>query len=163
LGAVTALKHGFWGRSHGSKPVIECKKSRAVKQDRPMNLTTKALLVLLTLSTAACTRPDRFGGGVNDTTGAGAGAGAGAIGTAPLGAADPSSPQFFAQTIGDRVLFEVDSATLTAAGQATLGRRVGCKPTQIIWRSSKATPMNRARGNTTWPWARAAPIRCAST
>ncbi|MEY1554726.1 peptidoglycan-associated lipoprotein Pal [Yoonia sp. R2331] len=83
-----------------------------------MTFTTKALLVLLTLSTAACTRPDRFGGGVNDTTGAGAGAGAGL--NAPTGAADPTSPQFFAQTIGDRVLFQVDSSTLTAAGQATL-------------------------------------------
>ncbi len=88
-----------------------------------MTFTTKALLVLLTLSTAACTRPDRFGGGVNDGAANGAGAGAGV--TAPTGAADPSSPQFFAQTIGDRVLFEVDSATLTAAGQATLDGQAG--------------------------------------
>ncbi len=89
-----------------------------------MTFTTKALLVLLTLSTAACTRPDRFGGGINDGT-AGANNGANAGVNAPTGASDPSSPQFFAQTIGDRVLFEVDSATLTAAGQATLDGQAG--------------------------------------
>jgi len=33
---------------------------------------------------------------------------------------NPTSPEFFSQTIGDRVLFEVDTSTLTAAGQATL-------------------------------------------
>lgn len=86
-----------------------------------MTLTTKALLVLLTLSTAACTRPDRFGAGADAGAGAGAGAGLDANAGAGLtGANDPNSPQFFAQTIGDRVLFVVDSSSLTDVGRATL-------------------------------------------
>lgn len=89
-----------------------------------MKMMTKAMLVLLVMGTTACTRPDRFGGGVND--GADAGAGAGADANAGLtGANDPTSPQFFAQTIGDRVLFEVDTSTLTAAGRATLDGQAG--------------------------------------
>jgi len=85
-----------------------------------MKNSTKALMVLLTLSTAACTRPDRFGAGATDgATDATAGAAAAAQ-NALTGANDPTSPVYFAQTIGDRVLFEVDQSTLTAAGQATL-------------------------------------------
>ena len=83
-----------------------------------MKTTTKALLILLTLSTAACTRPDRFGegaGGADGTAGS-----AGAAGQDLSGANDPASPQYFAQTVGDRVLFAVDSSTLTPEGQATL-------------------------------------------
>ncbi len=83
-----------------------------------MRTTTKALMVLLTLSTAACTRPDRFG---DEADGSGVSAGPVAAAPAPLsGANDPASPEFFAQTIGDRVLFAVDSSTLTDAGKATL-------------------------------------------
>lgn len=87
-----------------------------------MNKKMIAMLVVLTLSASACTRPDRFGGG-GDT---GGGTGTDPMGTAPTttepltGANNPASPQYFSQTIGDRVLFEVDSSTLTAAGQATL-------------------------------------------
>ena len=84
-----------------------------------MKTITKAMLVLLVLGTTACTRPDRFGGAGADGAGAGAGAAVDA-GAGLTGANDPSSPQFFAQTIGDRVLFEVDQSTLTAAGRATL-------------------------------------------
>lgn len=87
-----------------------------------MKTTTKALLVVLTLAATACTRPDRFGAD------AGANAGAGADGlnnSAMAGANDPSSPQFFSQTIGDRVLFAVDTATLTPVGRATLDGQAG--------------------------------------
>lgn len=78
-----------------------------------MKTTTKMMILALSLATAACTNPDRFG--------AGAGGGAGSAGSGDLaGVNDPTSPQYFAQTIGDRVLFTVDSATLTPAGQATL-------------------------------------------
>lgn len=79
----------------------------------------KAAVAGLMLATAACTNPDRFGG-------AGADGGAGVNNVvpvapvAPTGANDPTSPLFFTQTIGDRVLFLVDSATLTPAGQQTL-------------------------------------------
>jgi peptidoglycan-associated lipoprotein len=83
-----------------------------------MKSTTKALMVLLTLSTAACTRPDRFGG---DGDGAAVNTAPVSAAPAPLtGASDPASPEYFAQTIGDRVLFVVDSSTLTDAGKATL-------------------------------------------
>ena len=85
-----------------------------------MKISTKALLILLTLSTAACTRPDRFGAGAG---GVDVGANAGATTVDPnalTGANDPTSPVYFAQTIGDRVLFQVDQSTLTATGQATL-------------------------------------------
>ncbi|SEV89336.1 peptidoglycan-associated lipoprotein [Cognatiyoonia koreensis] len=88
-----------------------------------MNIRTKALLVVLAMSTAACTNPNRFGGG---NTGTETGAGAGAAVPPPLtGANDPTSPQYFNQTIGDRVLFQVDSSTLTPAGQATLDGQAG--------------------------------------
>ena len=83
-----------------------------------MKNSTKALLVLLTLSTAACTRPDRF---TDPNEAANAASNATANQDArPTGANDPNSPLFFSQTIGDRVLFEVDSSSLTDAGRATL-------------------------------------------
>ncbi len=87
----------------------------------------KAALVIGALTLSACTNADRFDNadavdlnaqnGLNtpvniDQTGLG-------------GANDPSSPQFFSQTIGDRVLFEVDTSTLTAAGRATLDGQAG--------------------------------------
>ena len=86
-----------------------------------MNMMTKATALLLMLATAACTNPDRFGGGAGGAD-AGAGAGAGMnAGAGMLGSAsDPSSPLFFNQTIGDRVLFAVDTSTLTPEGKSIL-------------------------------------------
>lgn len=75
------------------------------------------------LALSACTRPDRFGAGAGaDGMGAGAGMGqAGAIGQNGLaGAGDPRSPEYFAQSIGDRVLFQVDQSSLTPEAMATL-------------------------------------------
>ncbi len=78
------------------------------------------------VSLGACTRPDRFGGGA---AGAGGVGGAGGAGGAPIGTGagvglggpgDPASPQYFAQTVGDRVFFSVDQSTLTPAAMATL-------------------------------------------
>jgi len=86
-----------------------------------MNFSTKALLVVLAMSTAACTNPNRFGGAGDGSDAANAANTPLNTVPAPLtGAANPTSPEYFAQTIGDRVLFVVDSATLTPAGQATL-------------------------------------------
>ncbi len=83
-----------------------------------MHMMTKAALVLLALSTAACTRPDRFGAGDANANGLN---GAGGIDQSALGSAgDPRSPAYFSQTIGDRVLFVVDQSNLTAQGMATL-------------------------------------------
>jgi len=85
-----------------------------------MTFTTKALVVLLALATTACTRPDRFGGADGADGMAGANAGAAANAGAQGAAGDPSSPQYFSQTIGDRVLFSVDSIALTPEGRSTL-------------------------------------------
>lgn len=81
-----------------------------------MTLFKTAAVAVLVLATAACTNPDRFGGGAGGTGADGAGLGAGAVGSA----ADPASPLFFNQTIGDRVLFAVDQSTLTPEGQTIL-------------------------------------------
>ncbi len=82
-----------------------------------MILSKKAAVVLLMLATAACTNPDRFGGGAGAD---GAGAGMGANGAMAGSASDPTSPLFFNQTIGDRVLFAVDTSTITPEGQSIL-------------------------------------------
>ena len=76
-----------------------------------MKTLTKAALIVLALSTAACTRPDRFGAGAD-----GAGTGFGADGSI----SDPTSPAYFNQTIGDRVLFQVDQSTLTPEAMSIL-------------------------------------------
>jgi len=73
---------------------------------------TRALLVASVLALGACAQ-----GGFDFRPGAGGtGAGAG-------GAADPASPAYFSQVIGDRVLFEVDQSTLTAAAQSILAQQ----------------------------------------
>lgn len=70
------------------------------------------------LALAACTDPDRFGpGGAGDIN---AGAGAGVAGTA----SDPASPAYFQQSVGDRVLFVVDTYTLTPEARDTLDGQV---------------------------------------
>lgn len=87
-----------------------------------MVLLKKVALVGLLLASAACTNPDRFGGTGGADGGIGAGGNNGGL-VSPIdqtGLNDPRSPQYFSQTIGDRVLFVVDSSSLTAAGQQTL-------------------------------------------
>jgi len=70
----------------------------------------RAALVAAALSLAACSQGG-FGG--DDAIELRGGAGSGA-------ASDPSSPAYFNSVVGDRVLFEVDQSTLTAAARATL-------------------------------------------
>lgn len=82
-----------------------------------MTLLSKTAVMLLVLATAACTNPDRFGGGAG---GAGGADGAGLNGGVAGSASDPSSPLFFNQTIGDRVLFAVDTSTITPEGRTIL-------------------------------------------
>ncbi|KIN73416.1 peptidoglycan-associated lipoprotein Pal [Sulfitobacter guttiformis] len=76
-------------------------------------------LLVAVIALSACTNPNRFGGDsggpVNPNAGQPLGGGFGAG-----GANDPSSTAYFNQTVGDRVLFEVDQSTLTATGRATL-------------------------------------------
>jgi len=87
-----------------------------------MTFLTKAALIGLIAVTAGCTRPDRFGAGTN---GAETAVVAPPVAVAPTGANDPNSPLFFNQTIGDRVLFAVDTATLTQQGKAILDGQAG--------------------------------------
>lgn len=69
------------------------------------------------LALAACTNPDRFGDeGAGLNGGAGAGMGAGMNGSA----SDPRSPAYFQQTVGDRILFVIDTYNLTPEAQRTL-------------------------------------------
>ncbi len=74
----------------------------------------KAIFVVAALGLSACTNPGALNGG-NGTGSGGAGMGQGA-GTA----SDPHSAAYFQQTVGDRVLFAVDTSTLTPEGRATL-------------------------------------------
>jgi peptidoglycan-associated lipoprotein len=92
-----------------------------------------AILLLLTLSISACANADRFGAGGAGGFGDGATGGfqpqlpgSGAIGQGSL---DPSSPAYFQQTVGDRVLFAVDQSTLNDDGRANLAG-------QALWLSN---------------------------
>ena len=72
----------------------------------------KTLVMISVLALAACANDGagRFGGG--------AGGGTAAAGLGDI--SDPTSPAYFQQTIGDRVLFEVDQSTLTDVARQTL-------------------------------------------
>lgn len=85
----------------------------------------KAVLVIGALTLSACTNADRFDNADAVDLNAQNAANTSIDQTALTGANDPNSPQFFSQTIGDRVLFEVDTSTLTAAGRATLDGQAG--------------------------------------
>ncbi|WP_170604677.1 peptidoglycan-associated lipoprotein Pal [Ruegeria arenilitoris] len=76
-----------------------------------MNLLSKAAALGMIALMAACTN--------NDPSAFGAGQGGnGAL--VPGSPSDPRSPAYFQQTVGDRVLFEVDQSTLTPAAQTVL-------------------------------------------
>ncbi|GAB4306346.1 MAG: peptidoglycan-associated lipoprotein Pal [Roseovarius sp.] len=72
-----------------------------------MAFTSKAFLIAAALALAACSSAGRFEG---------PGAGASVAGTAQ----DPSSPLYFQQAVGDRVLFAVDQSTLSPEAMAIL-------------------------------------------
>lgn len=81
-----------------------------------MNFLTKTMILVGALALAGCeSGPGRFG-----KNGAGGGAGAGTGGVIEGSANDPKSPAYFQQTIGDRVLFEVDQAVLNEAAKQVL-------------------------------------------
>ncbi|TRD21665.1 peptidoglycan-associated lipoprotein Pal [Palleronia caenipelagi] len=85
-----------------------------------MHRTGFVMMALAVVSLSACSNPDRFGGTANGTYDAGnAGVVAPAPAPVPTGPA-PSSPAYFSQTIGDRVLFLVDQSTLTDSARQTL-------------------------------------------
>lgn len=72
-----------------------------------MKKLTIMALMIGTLAVSACSK-NRF-----DNT-------AGAAGLGTGGANDPTSTAYFQQSVGDRVLFEVDQSTLTPQGQSVL-------------------------------------------
>lgn len=78
-----------------------------------MKLTRSILLLTIGLAVAACSNTNP-----NDLAANGGAAGAGAF--AAGSPSDPTSPAYFNQTVGDRVLFAVDQSTLTEAGRVTL-------------------------------------------
>lgn len=84
-----------------------------------MKLYSKAIVLVAALGLSACSNSDRFGtDGANGANGLN-GADAGSVN-------DPTSPAYFQQTIGDRVLFAVDQHVLTP--QAT-----GVLEQQAVW------------------------------
>ncbi|MHA6326048.1 peptidoglycan-associated lipoprotein Pal [Roseivivax sp. CAU 1753] len=98
-----------------------------------MGTFTKAMMVLAAVALAGCTNPDRFGAGDGDM-GAGSGMNTG-TGIVPGSANDPNSPAYFAQTIGDRVLFAVDQSTLSPEAQATLAQQARWLLTNVSYQA----------------------------
>lgn len=82
-----------------------------------MSILRKFLMIGTLLALGACTNATGFGGGGG---GPGGVAGTGGAGFIAGTASDPSSPAFFQQTVGDRVLFVVDQSTLSDEARLTL-------------------------------------------
>lgn len=99
-----------------------------------MTHLTKALLILMVVGLAACNNPDRYRNGGNGAGGPGTG-GTG-INTSALG--DPNDPRsiaYFNATVGDRVFFVVDQATLTPEAKSTLNAQaqwLGANPQYAV-------------------------------
>ncbi len=81
-----------------------------------MTFLKTMILICAGLSLAACTNPDRFGDDAAGLYGANGANGAGMAGSA----SDPTSPAYFQQTVGDRILFVIDTYNLTPDAQRTL-------------------------------------------
>jgi peptidoglycan-associated lipoprotein len=80
-------------------------------------------LLIAAVALSACTNPNRFGGDNGGIANPGGGTGQAGITAGSIN--DPRSVAYFNQTVGDRVLFNVDQSTLTPAGQATLDGQAG--------------------------------------
>ena len=86
-----------------------------------MNRFITGAVLIAAMGLSACTNPNRFGGGADGVDPNAGLPPASAIDQAGLGGPnDPTSPAYFNQTVGDRVLFAVDQSTLTPQGMATL-------------------------------------------
>ena len=84
-----------------------------------MTIKTLPLILCAGLALAGCA--DRLGGAGGAGAGLDPNAGAGAnAGFTPGGPDDPTSAAYFQQRVGDRVLFAVDTSTLTPEGRETL-------------------------------------------
>lgn len=80
-----------------------------------MNIISKSVILCAVMALAGCAN-DRF----DDTNSVDLGGSSANASIAPGSAQDPNSPLYFQQTVGDRVLFEVDQSTLTAMGRSIL-------------------------------------------
>lgn len=80
----------------------------------------KLTMLMAVLAVSACTNANRFD---NDAVDLNAASGQGA-GIVAGSASDPSSPAYFQQTVGDRVLFAVDQSTLSPEARVTLDGQV---------------------------------------
>ncbi|EPX80770.1 peptidoglycan-associated lipoprotein Pal [Litoreibacter arenae] len=86
-----------------------------------MKTLTKVALLTTTIALAACAKSPF------DRNGDGAGAGANGLNNGGISSSslDPSSPAYFNETIGDKVLFAVDQSTLGDEARATLTQQAG--------------------------------------
>ncbi|WP_090268095.1 peptidoglycan-associated lipoprotein Pal [Thalassovita taeanensis] len=84
-----------------------------------MTYLTRAVILTSILALSACTNPDRFGS--DDVVLNGGGTGAGAAGSV----SDPTSPLYFQQAVGDRVLFAVDQSSLSPEARVVLDGQAG--------------------------------------
>ncbi|WP_309668221.1 peptidoglycan-associated lipoprotein Pal [Tabrizicola sp.] len=83
-----------------------------------MMFAPKVVLLVAALGLAACKSPDRYGQGGVDGPG-----GVGGTGIDTTGLGDPNNPAsiaYFNQSVGDRVLFQVDQSTLTPEARTVL-------------------------------------------
>ncbi|MFP7675335.1 peptidoglycan-associated lipoprotein Pal [Marivita sp. S0852] len=85
-----------------------------------MRLSAKLTMLITVLAVSACTNANRFDNDAVDLNAATGSAG----GIVPGSASDPSSPAYFQQTVGDRVLFAVDQSTLSPQARATLDGQI---------------------------------------
>lgn len=80
-----------------------------------MKLKLITLVIPAVLALSACTNPNRFDNGADGAGGAGT-----FSSVAPGSAQDPQSPLYFQETIGDRVLFDVDQSSLNDEARRVL-------------------------------------------
>jgi len=86
-----------------------------------MSTVVKFIAVGALALTTACTNPDRFANGGDIANGTvGLNGGLNGTGDITQGALNPNSPEYFNQTVGNRVLFAVDQSTISAAGAVAL-------------------------------------------
>jgi peptidoglycan-associated lipoprotein len=92
-----------------------------------MTATRIALALTLALAMAGCARPpiDTGAGFSGGGAGAGAGLGAGLDGTDPYGAGAVTGGTLPGSNISDRVLFAVDTTTLSPQAMAILDQQIG--------------------------------------
>jgi peptidoglycan-associated lipoprotein len=96
--------------------VLQQPQQKAKSEATVMSILGKVMVVGMMLTLAACSNATRFDG-------EGAGGASGTNAALAGSASDPTSPAYFQQAIGDRVLFEVDQSNLSAEAQGILNQQ----------------------------------------